>query len=282
MGGTTARHAVAIVFAGMIFVLPARADRGLAPPQLAQAPTAEPTAPAPSVSDDEFQLEEEDDYSTGFPDPFERTNRALFWLDQELARWVVDPITGVYQLIVPGPARKAVRRFFLNLDTPSVLVNDLLQREWADAGVTIERFALNTLLGLGGLFDPAAELGLPRHDSDFGQTMALAGVDSGPYLMLPFFGPSNVRDAFGGLVDLALQPTLYILPFGTLIIYESSLGISTRDAHSEALKMLRESSVDYYSALHNGFSQSRMAHIWARREPHRLAAEPASAVVAER
>lgn len=283
MGRRTARHALATALLGTLSVVPAHAERGTDPTHVAQAAPTPTAEPEPSTSDDDdFELEE-DEFSAGFPDPFERTNRALFWLDQELARWVVDPITSVYQLIVPNPARKAVRRFFLNLDTPSVLVNDLLQREWADAGVTIQRFALNTVLGLGGLFDPAAELGMPRHDSDFGQTLALAGVDSGPFIMLPFFGPSTVRDAFGGLVDLALQPTLYILPFGTLIIYESSLGLSTREAHSEALKMLKESSVDYYSALHNGYSQSRMAHIWDRREGHRVAREPTPGpVIAER
>jgi phospholipid-binding lipoprotein MlaA len=275
---------------------PARAYRGFAPVDpdavrgaarpaiVAQAPPADSapphpdpaSAPAPPPargSDPLFELASDEDHA-GFPDPYQRTNRALLWLDQELARWVVDPITGVYQFVVPGPVRRAVRRFFLNLDTPALLVNDLLQREWADAGVTIERFALNTVFGIGGLFDPAAQLGLPRHSSDFGQTLALAGVGSGPYIILPFFGPSTVRDAFGGLVDLALQPTLYILPFGTLIIYESSLGLSARDAHSEALEMLRESSIDYYAALHNAYSQNRRAQIWSRREPHRRPAPP--------
>jgi phospholipid-binding lipoprotein MlaA len=294
-----ARRALALVVAaGCVLAAPARADRtfsplpvparaarGGAPPAIAPAPVeplaeappcqvAEAAAPpndtadAPPSESDAFELEGEE-HEAGFPDPYERTNRALLWLDEELTRWVVDPITDVYQLVVPDPARKAVRRFFLNLDTPSVLVNNILQREWRDAGITVERFALNTVIGMGGLFDPAAQLGLPRHDSDFGQTLALTGVPSGPYLVLPFFGPSNARDAFGGLVDLALQPTLYILPFGTLIIYESSLGLSARDAHSEAIEMLRESAVDYYSALRNAYYQNRTAHIWEHREAHR-------------
>jgi phospholipid-binding lipoprotein MlaA len=242
-----------------------RADRPAPPSDVAGAEPARPEAGAPGHVDD-FELEYEE--PPGFPDPLERTNRHLLWFDQELSRWVVDPITTVYQFIVPDPARRAVRRFFLNLDTPAVLVNDLLQREWADAAVTVQRFAVNTTIGVGGLFDTAAYIGLPYHHSDFGQTLALAGVESGPYLMLPFFGPSTVRDALGGIVDLALQPTLYILPFGTLIIYESSLGLAARDAHSEALAMLRESSVDYYSALHNAYYQNRMAQIWDRREHH--------------
>jgi phospholipid-binding lipoprotein MlaA len=246
-----------------------------APSAAVEAEPAGPEAEAPTATDD-FELEYEE--PPGFPDPLERSNRHLLWFDQELSRWVVDPITTVYQFVVPDPARRAVRRFFLNLDTPAVLVNDLLQREWADASVTVERFALNTTIGIGGLFDAAAYLGLPRHSSDFGQTLALAGVESGPYLVLPFFGPSTVRDALGGIVDLALQPTLYILPFGTLIIYESSLGLAARDAHSEALRMLRESSVDYYSALHNAYYQNRTAQIWGRRAHHLPAATDADDV----
>jgi phospholipid-binding lipoprotein MlaA len=227
---------------------------------------AQASNPPPAYEAFELEYQEE---PVGFPDPLERTNRKVLWFDDQLSRWVIDPIVSTYQFLLPAPVRLSVRRFFLNINSPSVMVNDLLQCEWTDASVTIERFALNSTVGVGGLFDPAARFGLPRHSSDFGQTLALAGVGSGPYIILPLFGPNTARDAFGDVVDFFFQPTLYILPFAQLIIYEGSLGLSRRDAHTEALTALRSSSIDYYSALQNAFYQNRMAEIWQRRANHR-------------
>ena len=225
--------------------------------------------------DDEFALEHEET-PAGFPDPLERSNRGLLWFDQQLDRWLIDPLVRSYQFIVPPPGRRAVRRFVLNLNSASILVNDLLQREWGDACITTERFAINSTVGVGGLFDPAAALGMDRHHSDFGQTLALLGVSSGPYLMMPFFGPSTARDAGGTVVDFFMQPLLYILPFAQLFIYEGSLGLSSglsaRDHYSEGIAALRSSSVDYYSALRNAYFQTRVAEIWDRRAQHRAIA----------
>ena len=218
---------------------------------------------------------------SGFPDPLEGSNRKALWVDQQIDRFFVDPLVRTYQFIVPPPGRRAVRRFTLNLNSVSILINDLLQREWADASVTTQRFVINSTIGVGGLFDPAAALGMERHHSDFGQTLALMGVDSGPYLVLPLFGPSDVRDSSGTVVDFFLQPMLYILPFAQLFVYEGSLGLSSglaaRDAYSEGIAALRSSSVDYYSALRNAYYQTRTAEIWDRRDAHKEIAgeEPA-------
>lgn len=245
------------------------------PAALAQASGAAlEVVPLDEAAADEtgFDLEEP---PSGFPDPLEATNRGVLRFDQQVDRWLIAPFVKGYQFLVPPPARRAVRRFSLNLNTFSILINDLLQREWRDAAVTTERFVLNSTLGIGGLFDPAAAIGMERHTSDFGQTLALAGVGSGPYLVMPLFGPSNARDAGGNVVDFFLQPTLYLLPIATLFIYEGSLsfssGLATRDYHSEGLDALRSSSVDYYSALRNAYYQTRMAEIWDRRAAHRPA-----------
>lgn len=259
----------ALAAAAVICAAALTASIGHAEPE--PAPAVAAPAPTPAA-DDEFELDVTDE-PTGFPDPLESTNRRVLWFDDQLARWVVDPVVNVYQFILPGPVRRAVRRFFLNVNSPSVLVNDLLQREWRDASITIQRFTVNTTVGIGGLFDPAAAIGLERHSSDFGQTLALSGVSSGPYLVLPFFGPNTTRDAFGGVVDLFLQPTLYFLPFVQIFIYEGSFGLSTRDAYDEAIGALRESSVDYYSSLANAYYQTRTAEIWGRRGHHRPAVE---------
>lgn len=230
------------------------------------------------LDDSAFELEHEQ-APAGFPDPLENTNRTTLWFDQQVDRFFLDPLVRGYQFIVPPPGRRAVRRFTLNLNSVSILINDLLQREWGDACVTTERFAINSTVGVAGLFDPAAALGLERHHSDFGQTLALLGVGSGPYLMLPLFGPSNARDSSGTVVDFFLQPMLYILPVAQLFVYEGSLGLSSglaaRDAYSEGIAALRSSSVDYYSALRNAYYQTRTAEIWDRREAHRDIAAPA-------
>jgi phospholipid-binding lipoprotein MlaA len=244
--------------------------------------SAEPAAPPPADNapqreviplDESFDLEDTNAAPSGFPDPLERTNRSVLQVDQQVDRWVIEPIVKTYQFVVPPPGRRMVRRFCLNINSVSTLANDLLQREWGDATVTTQRLVINSTIGIGGLFDPAAALGMERHSSDFGQTLALAGIGSGPYLIMPLFGPSTVRDASGTVVDFFFQPLLYVLPIATLFIYEGSLGLSTglsaRDVYGEALASLRSSSVDYYSALRNAFYQTREAQIWDRRQAHR-------------
>jgi phospholipid-binding lipoprotein MlaA len=236
--------------------------------QVAQAPAAGAPREIISLDEDSFDLEDAA-APAGYPDPLERSNRRMLWFDLQLDRWLVDPVVKTYQFVVPPPGRRMVRRFVLNINSVSILVNDLLQREWGDASITTERLVLNSTIGIGGLFDPAAALGIERHSSDFGQTLALVGVGSGPYLVMPMFGPTTARDVSGTVVDFFFQPTLYFLPFATLFVYEGALGLSTglsaRDVYSEALASLRSSSVDYYSALHNAYYQTRQAQIWTRR-----------------
>jgi phospholipid-binding lipoprotein MlaA len=224
-----------------------------------------------SLFDDELDTELEKQ-PAGFPDPFERVNRGTLDFNRHVDRWVLDPITQVYRFLVPDPARRAVRRLLANLNSPAVLVNDLLQREWKDGGVTVTRFALNTTLGCAGIFDPASNFGYAAHRADFGQTLALEGVKSGPFIMLPVFGPTTMRDGVGYLVDILFRPTTYILgPADQLVfttVHGSSAGLATRDENAQALEALEESSVDYYAALRNAYYQHRHAQIWARHDRH--------------
>ena len=158
--------------------------------------------------------------------------------------------------------------FILNLETPALFANDVLQLAPVDATVTVTRFAINTTVGLAGLFDPAERMGLERHHTDFGQTLALYGVPSGPYLVLPVLGPTTVRDGSGYVVDFLFQPTTYVLPGLTLFIYASihqgSAGIAALDAHADQLHALEASSVDFYAALRSAYYQDRVAAIEAR------------------
>ena len=237
-----------------------------------------PSAPDP-LYDDEVEIA-----PPHFPDPLERVNRSTFRLNLGLDRWVFDPVTRAYAFVVPDPARRAVRRAFANLNSPSTFVNDVLQLELRDAGVTLTRFVVNSTIGVAGILDPASRLGLERHDADFGQTLALAGVPSGPYLILPAIGPTNARDATGYLVDFLFRPTTYLItPAGHLVytpVTEGSAGLAARDAHADALRALQASSVDFYAALRSAYYQDRTAHIYARAERAEAVAALTSGVAA--
>lgn len=223
----------------------------------------------------------EEDTQRTYPDPFEDTNRGTLAFNQQVDRWILDPLTEAYQFVVPKLARNAISRVFLNLGSTKTITNDLLQLEWTDASVSVGRLLINSTLGLAGLFDVADWMGLQGHESDFGQTLALAGTPSGPYIVLPVLGPANVRDGIGTVVDGFFQPTYYILGPADLIIgpteillYSGSSGLSTRERHFARLKALEDSSVDFYAALRSGYYQDRVAEIWDRREGHRTTEEP--------
>lgn len=242
----------------------------------------ESTEDIDSLYDDEYFGDDDFDQSpVGYPDPAESTNRVVFAFNRQVDKWLLDPLTRAYQFVVPKPARHAISRAFLNLSSTKTLVNDLLQLEWLDAGVTTSRLVINTTIGIVGLFDVARTIGLEAHESDFGQTLALAGTPSGPYIILPILGPANVRDGVGTVVDGFFQPTYYILgPADLLIgpteilIYSGSSGLSTRERHFAELKALEDSSIDFYAALRSGYYQDRIMEIWGRRVGHRTTEEP--------
>jgi phospholipid-binding lipoprotein MlaA len=197
-------------------------------------------------------------------------NRGLDWI-------LVDPLTRAYSWVMPDPGERAVRRFFDNLASPSVLVNDLLQLRGRRAAVTSARFLVNTTVGVVGLFDPAQRFGLADHHSDFGQTLWVYGVGSGPYLMLPLFGPSTARDGFGRLVDGALRPDTWLLGGAPLLVLGVGDGLSLRAMHREALEELERSSVDYYAALRSVYWMDRQSVLRATREYTEETREPEAA-----
>jgi phospholipid-binding lipoprotein MlaA len=203
-----------------------------------------------------------DRQSAAYPDPYERMNRRTLAFNGHVDDWFISPVARAYDSAVPNPVRAGLRNFFANLQAPAQLVNDLLQGEWHEAGSTVARFAINTVAGFAGFVDTASYVGIASHSSDFGQTLARGGVQSGPYLILPVIGPTTVRDGLGVLVDAALNPTIYLLgpaPLVTASITEGSSGFAERAARDDDLRQLRASSVDYYAALRSAYSQNRMA-----------------------
>lgn len=139
-------------------------------------------------------------------DPFKDINAFNFKANRVLDRYMMRPISSGYRTVVPKPARKGITNLLRNLMEPWTALNEILQLDFAEAGHTTARFIVNSTVGIVGLFDPAKKMGLDRHDEDLGQTLAVWGVPPGPYVMIPFFGPSNLRDAFGLGVDFLVEP----------------------------------------------------------------------------
>ena len=139
-------------------------------------------------------------------DPFEGINKFSFAANKVMDRYMMRPISSGYRKVVPQQARYGIRNLLRNLMEPWTAINEILQLDFAEAGHTTARFIVNSTVGIAGLFDPAKKIGLDRHEEDLGQTLAVWGVPPGPYIMLPFFGPSNARDAFGLGVDFLVEP----------------------------------------------------------------------------
>jgi phospholipid-binding lipoprotein MlaA len=210
------------------------------------------------------------------PDPLEGMNRALFGFNEEVDRFLMEPLARAYGFVLPGVAKRAVLRVFANLNAPVIFVNDVLQLAPRRAGVTLSRFVVNTTVGIVGIMDVAQRIGLEGHHSDFGQTLGVAGVPTGPYLVLPIAGPSSARDAFGGVVDLAFRPQTYFLGPIDLLIIQSSGGVATREAYIEELEKLRASSLDFYATMRNIYFQRRAEVVREGRGDQRRGAVPAT------
>jgi len=198
----TARLGFLLVLAAM----PAYADVGLGRAPASAIPEPTGLSENRTVEDAGYDalFDEEFDFGADYTanDPFESTNRVFLKFNRGLDRFLLGPLTRGYRVVIPEVARRSMRRVFVNLNSPSVFVNDLLQLRFADAGQTFGRFLLNTTLGLGGIFDVGVEAGWEHHDADFGQTLARLGIGSGPYLVVPVLGPNTVRDGLGDIVDV--------------------------------------------------------------------------------
>jgi len=143
-------------------------------------------------------------------DPWESFNRGVYKFNDKLDRAVAKPVARTYVKVVPSPARTGVSNFFANLRTTTVMVNDALQGKFGAAANDLARLVVNTTVGVGGLLDPATQMGLAKNDEDFGQTLGRYGVPPGPFLEIPLLGPSDARDGSGRGVDIFTSPTHYI------------------------------------------------------------------------
>ena len=141
-------------------------------------------------------------------DPYEKSNRKVFEFNSKIDKLFLRPITDFYDSATPEFAQTSITNFFSNLDDIGISFKNFLQGNIVDSMSDLTRFFINSIFGLGGFFDVASEMGLEKHSEDFGQTLGKWGAKPGPYLMLPFLGPSTTRDAFTFVGDTALAPTL--------------------------------------------------------------------------
>ena len=208
-------------------------------------------------------------------DPLEPMNRVVFNANDTIDASIIRPIAEGYRAVVPQFVRNRIRAFIDNLQEPRIFVNNLLQLRINDAAITFARFSFNSTFGLAGVFDVASGNGLPRQTGDFGETLYMWGVDSGPYLVLPLLGPSNIRDAFGLAVDLYTTPPAHLFEGSAGVwinvgVYAVS-GFDLRSRNIETLDHIKANSLDYYAQFRSIARQYREGQLRATRG---LAEEP--------
>lgn len=195
-------------------------------------------------------------------DPLETFNRGSFAFNLALDKYLLKPVAKTYRFITPSFLRTGVTNALNNLGTPVTVANDLLQGESRRATEGVGRFMFNTILGFGGLIDIGGMLGMPeRHSEDFGQTLAVYGMGSGPYIMVPLLGPSNPRDLVGTVVDFAFDPFTFFAPSSASLGKRGATIVSFREANIETIDELQRTSIDFYAATRTLAQQLRDTQI---------------------
>jgi len=219
-------------------------------------------------------------------DPFEPANRYIFEVNRFLDEFMLKPAAAWYDAALPQPAQDGVQRFLANLRLPWTAVNDFFQGRPDRVYQAVARFVINSTVGILGLFDVATGWGFPHHDEDSGQTFATMGAPEGPYLMLPIFGPSNPRDAFGLVVDYLVDPVNIVGRNNGIenvsTIRGATTAIDNRNRNGQVIEDLEKRSTDFYATVRSVYRQRRDAQIQNRGEDSnypgpRLSYEPAGA-----
>ena len=185
-------------------------------------------------------------------DPFEEINRKTYEFNESLDRNILKPVAEVYSNF-PPKVKKGVTNFFNNLEEVDTFINQLLQGKPKESINDLSRFVINTTIGIGGIFDVASKMGLERHEEDFGQTLAVWGVGEGPYIMLPFLGPSTLRDTLSRPVSSFLSVTFHMTEDDVNIALKSIDALETRERLLDVESLL---SGDKYVFVKDAYIQS--------------------------
>ena len=208
-------------------------------------------------------------------DPWEPFNRSVFQFNEKLDTYVLKPVVTGYRFVLPEFAREGVYNFFSNYNDIYTALNNLLQGKPSDAFHDLMRVVVNTTFGLGGLIDMATPGGLDKHKEDWGQTFGVWGIPSGPYVVLPFFGPSSVRDTFGTVADLETDYLFKYIPDVGLRNSITGLRIvNARNTYYEAGDLLDGAAIDKYSFLRDAYIQRREYQINEGRDGEEPAMPP--------
>ncbi len=239
---------------------------------------------SPPAADDEEAMAAFDEAN----DPLEPLNRYFFELNRYFDFMLLRPVAEIYRGVLPEFARSGVRNVLHNMDTPMIFVHDVLQGEMGRASDSFGRLTTNSFYGVGGLGDVAAgdngedpDAGIPFHDEDLGQTLAVWGAGPGPYLMLPLIGPSNLRDALGRAGDFYINPVNYAVDeknrAGFSLARTVARGIDTRSRNIESFDEIERGSIDFYATVRSLYRQYRAAEIANGRGPENPLPEMADA-----
>ena len=203
-------------------------------------------------------------------DPWEPMNRAVFGFNESVDDYVFKPVAKGYKWVVPDPIEMAVGNVFSNFNDIPVTLNNLLQLKFNNALTSSMRLLVNTTFGLVGIVDVASDIGLEKHDEDFGQTLGYHGVASGPYLVLPFLGPSSARDAGGRVLDIASDPvfvgSFFVAPFIGPIV-GGTRAADTRAGLLKSEKTLDEAALDKYEFMREAYLQRRRSLVYDGNPP---------------
>ncbi|BBE34583.1 VacJ family lipoprotein [Sphingosinicella microcystinivorans] len=201
-------------------------------------------------------------------DRFEKTNRAIYKFNKGVDTVVLKPVTQGYRAVVPGVARRGVSNALDNVDEPLSFINAVLQGKFKVAFRAVDRFMINSTFGLAGLFDHATEMGLPKQEEDFGQTLAAWGVGSGPYIMLPLLGPSTLRDTVGFGVDTVTDPWSKFQKHVAGLNGTERLGVTAGEAIDLRSRLvdtadpLLATALDEYATVRAAYLQQRLHDIY--------------------
>ena len=190
-------------------------------------------------------------------DPFELVNRGVYSFNEKADEYVLEPVAKGYQFVTPKIVDRGISNFFRNLDDVVVFVNDLLQFKFNQAASDGGRLLVNSTVGVLGFMDVATDMGMRKHNEDFGQTLGAYGLGTGPYIVLPFLGPSNLRDTVGIVADSYADPIFYIEESHTMW---GVIGLKTIDTRADLIstkKVFDKASLDPYEFLRSSYFQRR-------------------------
>lgn len=195
-------------------------------------------------------------------DPWEGWNRSMHSFNEDLDHYVMKPIAKGYEFVTPEPVSQGITNFFSNIDDVGVILNDVFQLKFAQAGKDTGSFVLNSTVGLAGFFDVASEVDLPKNIEDFDQTLGYWGVPTGPYLVLPFIGPGSPRGVVGLIGDALMDPLTYAMFAGSAISAVGTAanaveGVDKRAGLLSSEKILDEAAVDRYEFIKTAYFQRR-------------------------